>query len=627
MNLLVTGAAGFIGANFVHYWNSKYPKDNLKVIDSLTYASNIENLSSVIKDIEFIQADINDRQKVSEALKGIDAVVHFAAESHVDRSVYDPSKYWHTNVHGTLVLLEETHKKGITRFHHISTDEVYGELPLNSDIKFTEETPYSPKPDNIYALSKAEADKVVLDFCERTGMFITISNCSNNYGPYQFPEKFIPIVVTNIIDGIKVPIHGDGRNVRDWIHVKDHSTAVDTILNKGKKGETYLIGTNNDRSNSYIASRIIELCGLDSSIINHVPDRHSNDRRYAIDPSKIMKELGWKPTVNREDFDEGLKETINWYKDNQRWWRPLLQKKDTVSDSTGKFSAYISLDRVNGKTKFQFNEITNESSVKKTTKEDFLTENKIRYDIVIKNLESKGWYKNSSKSVQEEIEKLGKNPSTFGYVEDLSSREDQINGSKILSLIKVEHAEKNENIYGIATWFEVEESSKKRVVYGYYSWGMGTKSGSKIILLVKNKEKVTHIGLVREEKLPTGFIEYTLAGGFSGINEGLLDLLIRYLKVDFDVDVLNGDLIIDKIVSLGRVNPDSGMTNNKPSLYAITVSFKNKYENIKIDETVEENQGVVLWPISKINDFVNKCDDSYLLSAIARLDFDQINKS
>ena len=312
MKLLVTGAAGFIGANFVHYWLEKYPNDEVRVIDALTYAGNIENLTSVSKKIKFFEADINDRVKVSEAMTGVDAVIHFAAESHVDRSIFDPSRYWQTNVHGTITLLEEAEKLGIKRFHHISTDEVYGELPLNSTDKFSEKTPYAPRPDNLYALSKAEADKVVLDFCQKTDMYITISNCSNNYGPFQFPEKFIPIVVTNLIDGIQVPIHGDGRNVRDWIHAKDHASAIDIILQRGGRGETYLVGSDNDRDNEYIANKVVTLYGKDESVIRHVPDRHSNDRRYAIDATKIITELGWKPEIGRDNFDEGLKETVNW---------------------------------------------------------------------------------------------------------------------------------------------------------------------------------------------------------------------------------------------------------------------------------------------------------------------------
>jgi dTDP-glucose 4,6-dehydratase len=623
MKLLVTGGAGFIGSNFVHYWVNKYPNDKITVVDALTYAGNIANLTSVMNKIDFVETDINDRLKISEAMKGIDVVVHYAAESHVDRSVFDPAKYWHTNVHGTLALLEEAKKAGVTRFHHISTDEVYGELPLDSDQKFTEKTPYSPRPDNIYALSKAEADNVVLDFNEKNDMFITISNCSNNYGPRQFPEKFIPIIIANLIDGIKVPLHGDGRNVRDWIHVDDHSSAIDAILQKGKKGETYLVGTNNDRTNSFIANKIVDLFGADESVINNVPDRHSNDRRYAIDATKITTELGWEPKIKREDFDDGLTDTINWYKNNQDWWRPLLDKKDMVSDSTKKLIANISLDRESGKTKFAFRNIeTSEINTlpQEVIARDFVEENKIRYKIVMKNLASRSWYQNSSDKVKNQIDALGKDPMTFGYVEDLASREENFNGSKILSLVKIEHADDGVGIYGIASWFEVEDISGKKVVYGFYSWGMGPKSGSKIILLAKQGEKITHIGLLREEKFATGFIEYSLPGGFSNLNEGLLDLIIRYLKTDLKLDILKGDILVDKIISLGRVNSDSGMTNNKPTLYAISGQLKNHYQNIGNDEIIEEDSGIVLWPVSKIDNFVNKCDDSYLLAAIARLD-------
>lgn len=629
MKLLVTGAAGFIGANFVHYWVKKYPNDKVRVLDALTYASNIENLSSIRNKIEFVEGDINDREKVSESLKGIDAVVHFAAESHVDRSVFDPAKYWHTNVHGTLALLEETKRAGVSRFHHISTDEVYGELSLGSDKKFTENTPYSPSPDNIYALSKSEADHVVLDFYEKTGMHITISNCSNNYGPYQFPEKFIPIVITNLIDGIKVPVHGDGRNVRDWIHASDHSSAIDSILQKGEKGETYLVGTNNDRSNSYIAKKVVDLFGADETMIDHVPDRHSNDRRYAIDATKLITELNWKPQIKREDFEDGLKETIEWYKKNQDWWRPLLEKKDTVSDSSRRLVADISLDRVSGKTKFTFRSVEKSDHLARSVKaldRDFVEENNIRYKVVMKNLISKSWYQNSEEKIKQKIEELAKNPSTFGYVEDLASREEDFNGNKILSLVKVEHADPEKGIYGIASWFEMKEKSGKNLVYGFYSWGKGPKSGSKVILLIKKDDKITHIGLLREEKLPTGFIEYSLPGGFSGLYEGLLDLLIRYLKNDLDLDVLEGDILVDRIISLGKITLDSGMTNNRPNLYALTVELKNKYRDIKKDEIVEEEEGIVLWPVSKVGDLISKCDDAYFLSALSRLSFMDIIK-
>jgi len=257
MKLLVTGGAGFIGANFVHYWLKKYPKDKIRVIDLLTYAGNKSSLKSVKDKIEFVKGDIVDVSTVRKVMDGIDIVVHFAAESHVDKSVLNPESFMRTNVKGTKVLLTEAEKAGVKRFHHVSTDEVYGELPLDSDEKFNEETPYAPRPDNVYAVSKAKADDVVLKFVKKSNMGITISNCSNNYGPFQHPEKLVPVVITNLIDGIKVPVHGDGLNVRDWIHTEDHASAVDLILKKGVHGEIYLIGANNTSSNIKIVNKIL----------------------------------------------------------------------------------------------------------------------------------------------------------------------------------------------------------------------------------------------------------------------------------------------------------------------------------------------------------------------------------
>jgi dTDP-glucose 4,6-dehydratase len=619
MKLLVTGAAGFIGANFVHYWLDKYPNDEMRVIDALTYAGNIDNLAPVIKKIKFIEADINDRSKVSEAMKGVDAVIHFAAESHVDRSIFDPSRYWQTNVHGTLTLLEEAQKLGIKRFHHISTDEVYGELPLDSDEKFSEKTSYAPRPDNLYALSKAEADKIVLDFYQKTDMYITISNCSNNYGPYQFPEKFIPILVTNLIDGIKVPIHGDGRNVRDWIHTLDHSSAIDLILQKGKKGETYLVGSNNDRDNNYIAHKVVELYGKDESVIRHVPDRHSNDRRYAIDATKIIEELGWKPEIGRDNFDDGLKETIKWYKDNQDWWRPLLKRRALITDDEKTISAFITLDRETGKTKFIFGKLEDQDKIKlpeSDLKEHFVEENLVRYEIVKKNLHSKKWYQGCSDEIKKEIEVLAINPSTFGYVEDLAMREDRINGDTLIKLTKIVHGEPEFGIYGIATWFVVENAKKEKRMEGYYSWGWGPKSGAKLLVLIKR----THLACQREVKFPTGSIVYNLAGGFPKLNESVLNFIIRSLKKDLDLNVKDGDITLNEIVSLGRVAPDSGMTNNHPNLYAVIIDIDDtKFPDVQAGDKFEEGEGIVLWPISEISEIVSKCDDSYFLAAMARL--------
>jgi dTDP-glucose 4,6-dehydratase len=623
MKLLVTGAAGFIGANFVHYWIEKYPKDEIRVIDSLTYAGNIENLTPVIKKIKFIEADINDRPKVSEAMRGVDAVVHFAAESHVDRSVFDPSRYWQTNVHGTVTLLEEAQKLGIQRFHHISTDEVYGELPLLSDEKFSEKTPYAPRPDNLYALSKAEADKMVLDFCQKTDMYITISNCSNNYGPYQFPEKFVPIVVTNLIDGIQVPIHGDGRNVRDWIHTKDHAYAIDLILQKGKRGETYLVGSNNDRDNNYIAEKMVSLYGEDLDKIRHVPDRHSNDRRYAIDATKIIQELGWKPEIGHDNFDDGLKETIDWYKNNQDWWRPLLKRRAAISDENGAVSAFITLDRETGKTRFIFGKLEEKEKrklPKSDLKEHFVEANVVRHEMVIKNLESRKWFQDSSDEIKDEVKSLAMNPATFGYVEDLSGREDKIGNDTLLKLIKIEHAPNEFGIYGIGTWFVVEDRNGERRSEGYYSWGWGPKSGAKLLVLVRRNGEITHFAFQREGKFPTGSIVYNLAGGFPKLNESVLNFILRSLKKDLNLDARDGNITLNEIVSLGRVAPDSGMTNNHPNLYAVIIDFgEDVYPNVQAGEKFEENEGMVLWPISEVSEIVNKCDDAYFLAAMSRL--------
>lgn len=623
MKLLVTGAAGFIGANFVHYWVQKHPNDEIHVIDSLTYAGNIKNLDSVIDKIKFTEADINDRVKVAQAMNGVDVVVHFAAESHVDRSIFDPSRYWQTNVHGTLVLLEEANKLKIPRFHHISTDEVYGELPLLSDEKFSEKTPYAPRPDNLYALSKAEADRVVLDFAKKTDMYITISNCSNNYGPFQFPEKFIPIVVTNLIDGIQIPIHGDGRNVRDWIHTSDHSSAIDLILEKGEKSQTYLIGSNNDRDNNFIAEKIVSLYGADSNVIRHVPDRHSNDRRYAIDATKIIEELGWKPEIGRDNFDEGLKETVEWYKNNQDWWRPLLKRRANISDENKSVSAFITLDRATGKTKFIFGKLEENENVevkKEDLKEHFVEANLVRYEMVIKNLESKKWFQESNNEIRNEIKSLAMNPATFGYAEDLSNHDDKIGDDVMLKLLKIEHAPTEFGIYGIGTWFVVEDQKGDKRSEGYYSWGWGPKSGAKLLILVRRNGEITHLAFQKEGKFPTGSVEYNLAGGFPKLNESILTFILRSLKKDLKLDVRDGNITLNEIISLGRVNPDSGMTNNHPNLYAVIVDFgENVYPDIQAGDKLEEHVGVVLWPINEISEIVNQCDDAYFLAAIARL--------
>lgn len=323
MKLLVTGGAGFIGSNFILYWLKKYSQDKIINLDKLTYAGNLENLKTVEKNpnYEFIHGDICDSKLVNSIIKTkkIDIIVHFAAESHVDRSILDASPFIKTNIEGTYTLLEAALKNGKIRFHHISTDEVFGALPLGTKEKFNEKTPYNPR--SPYSASKAASDHLVRAYYTTYNLPITISNCSNNYGPYQFPEKLIPLAITNIIEGKKVPIYGDGLYVRDWLYVEDHCRAIDLIIHKGKIGETYFIGgLTEDISNLEVVKKILKIMGKDESFIEFVKDRPGHDRRYAIDWSKINKELGWKPEV---DFDTGLKLTVEWYLKNQEWWRKI----------------------------------------------------------------------------------------------------------------------------------------------------------------------------------------------------------------------------------------------------------------------------------------------------------------
>ncbi len=323
MNLLVTGGAGFIGSNFVLYWLKKYPEDMLVNLDKLTYAGNPENLKSVENNpnYKFVKGDICDAKLVNKLMKdeSIDVVVHFAAESHVDRSILDPSPFIKTNIVGTYTLLEAALKNKIKRFHHISTDEVFGSLSLDSKEKFNEKTPYNPR--SPYAASKASADHLVRAYYQTYNLPVTISNCSNNFGPYHFPEKLIPLAITNILEGKKVPIYGDGLYVRDWLFVEDHCTAIDAIIHKGRTGETYLIGGMTEEiSNIDIVRKILNIIGKDESQIEFVKDRPGHDRKYSVDWSKINKELGWHP---KHDFDEALKLTVEWYVKNQEWWKKI----------------------------------------------------------------------------------------------------------------------------------------------------------------------------------------------------------------------------------------------------------------------------------------------------------------
>jgi dTDP-glucose 4,6-dehydratase len=320
-HLLITGGAGFIGANFVRYWKTHHPEDMIRVLDVLTYAGNLQNLEGL--DIDFVQGDICDVATVAKAFDDIDTVIHFAAETHVDRSITGSMPFVQTNVLGTLTLLEETKKRSdqIKRFHHISTDEVFGALELGSDEKFSEVTHYDPR--SPYSASKAASDHLVRSYYHTHHLPITISNCSNNYGPYHFPEKLIPLMILNAMQDKPLPVYGDGLNVRDWIHVEDHCRGIEAILLKGKVGETYCLGGDAERANIDVVKRVLVALDKPESLIRYVEDRKGHDRRYAIDSSKAKRELGWEP---KKSFEQGLQETVQWYLDHEDWWRPLLTK-------------------------------------------------------------------------------------------------------------------------------------------------------------------------------------------------------------------------------------------------------------------------------------------------------------
>ncbi len=319
MKILITGGAGFIGSNFIHYWIKKYPNDKIVNLDILTYAGNLKNL----KDIEnnpnykFIKGDICNAKLINNLTRGIDLIVHFAAESHVDRSITNSQDFIRTNVEGTRVLLDAAKNNNI-RFHHISTDEVFGSLNFK-DKPFNEKTPYNPR--SPYSASKAAADHLVRAYFHTHKLPITISNCSNNFGPYQFPEKIIPLFITNLIKNKKIPVYGQGKNIRDWIHVDDHNAGVDLIIQKGRIGETYCLGSGNQLCNLELTKMILKLMGKGEEMIEYVADRLGHDLRYDIDFSKIQNELGWEPKM---DFKQGLKKTIEWYKNNLKWWKKLL---------------------------------------------------------------------------------------------------------------------------------------------------------------------------------------------------------------------------------------------------------------------------------------------------------------
>ena len=332
MKILVTGGAGFIGSNFVHYIYRERPDWLITVYDKLTYAGNIKNLEGLDKSrVNFIKADICDEQAINDAVSNVDVVVHFAAESHNDNSLESPWPFVNTNLIGTYQLLEAVRRHN-KRLHHISTDEVYGDLELDDPAKFTPDTPYNPS--SPYSSTKAGSDLLVRAWVRSFGVKATISNCSNNYGPYQHVEKMIPRQITNILTGNKLKLYGDGKNVRDWIHAEDHSSGVLSIIEKGKIGDTYLIGADGEMSNIAVFKLILELMGKDSSWLEHVSDRSGHDLRYAIDSSKLEKELGWKPQFT--NFKAGLKATIDWYTENEEWWKPVKEATETKYSKQGK---------------------------------------------------------------------------------------------------------------------------------------------------------------------------------------------------------------------------------------------------------------------------------------------------
>jgi dTDP-glucose 4,6-dehydratase len=321
VRLLVTGAAGFIGANFARYWLERHAEDHLVALDLLTYAGDQRNLDGL--PVRLVEGDIGDLELVERLLaeEEIEVVVNFAAESHNSLAVLDPGRFFRTNVLGTQTLLEAARRQDVERFHHISTCEVYGDLPLDSDEAFTEDSPYRPRTP--YNASKAGADLAVRAYAETFGLPVTITNCSNNYGPRQFPEKVIPLFVTNALDDRELPLYASTQNRREWLHVDDHCRAIDRVLQAGREGETYNVGSGVERSIEEIADTVLELAGKPSSLKTIVPDRPGHDRRYLLDSSKLRSELGWQPEVG---FEDGLRSTVEWYVANRDWWQPLKQR-------------------------------------------------------------------------------------------------------------------------------------------------------------------------------------------------------------------------------------------------------------------------------------------------------------
>ncbi|MGH2936003.1 MAG: dTDP-glucose 4,6-dehydratase [Gaiellaceae bacterium] len=323
MRILVTGGAGFIGSNFVHYWLERHPDDHLAVLDLLTYAGDRRSLAGVEGRIVFAEGDIGDLEGARRLLEdeGIEVVVNFAAESHNSLAVVDPTRFFRTNVLGTQALLEASRQAEVQRFHHVSTCEVYGDLPLDSDEVFTEESPYRPRTP--YNASKAGADHAVRAYHETYGLPITITNCSNNYGAYQFPEKVVPLFVTNALDDLDLPLYASTQNKREWLHVHDHCRAIELVLERGRVGETYNVGSGVEKSIEEIADAVLELAGKPQSLKTIVPDRPGHDRRYLLDSSKLRSELGWTPEVG---FGDGMRETVDWYRSQRDWWETLKQR-------------------------------------------------------------------------------------------------------------------------------------------------------------------------------------------------------------------------------------------------------------------------------------------------------------
>jgi len=332
MHLLITGGAGFIGSNFVRYWADRRPTDQLVVLDALTYAGDRRSISELeaAGQVIFVHGDICDEPLVESTLTrhGIEMVVHFAAESHNSLAILDPARFFRTNVLGTQAMCEAARRAGVERFHHISTCEVYGDLPLDSDESFNEESPYRPRTP--YNASKAGADHVVRSYIETFGLPATITNCCNNYGPYQFPEKVIPLFATRALEGQTLPLYASTKNRREWLHVDDHCRAIELVLSEGVVGETYHVGSGEEASIEQIADAVLAAAGRPESLKTVVPDRPGHDRRYLLDSTKLRNELGWEPTVH---FEPGLAATVDWYRDNREWWEPLIGRSPVVEGS------------------------------------------------------------------------------------------------------------------------------------------------------------------------------------------------------------------------------------------------------------------------------------------------------